>query len=55
MFELPAATESATAAVSIDGQPLAATLRQDGNQVKLAVDDEVIVTEGQALDVTFVF
>ncbi len=54
VFELPDATASATATVSIDGQPLAATLHQDGNQVRLALNKETTVAEGQTLDVTFV-
>jgi uncharacterized protein (DUF608 family) len=53
VFELPADTATPAAAVSIDGQPRAATLRRDGSRIQLTLDVETTVTEGQALDVRF--
>ena len=55
VFELPAGAESATAALTVDGRPLTATLRRDGNQANLALAAEVVVSEGHVLEVTFAF
>jgi uncharacterized protein (DUF608 family) len=54
VFELPADAANPTAALSIDGQPHAATLRRDGSRARLTLDTETTVSEGQALDVSFV-
>jgi hypothetical protein len=54
VFELPADAETTTASVSIGGQPLAATVRQEGRRVVLSLEAETTVVEGQAVDVSFV-
>jgi len=44
---------AATAAVTLAGRPLAATLRQQGSEVTLALEAEAVVAEGSALEVAF--
>jgi hypothetical protein len=55
LFELPEESKSVTATVSVDGRPLPVTPRRDGHEVNLALNEQTTVTEGQTLEVRFVF
>jgi uncharacterized protein (DUF608 family) len=50
VFELPKDVE-ATATVTIAGQPIAATLRRAGAEVRLALEKEMVVLEGTSVEV----
>ena len=50
MFELPKDVE-ATATVVAAGQPVAATVRRSGTEVRLALENETVVPEGTAVEV----
>ena len=50
VFELPKETE-AIATVVLAGQPVAATLRRSGAEVRLALENETVVPEGAAVEV----
>ena len=51
VFELPK-TAPATAAVTVAGKPVAAALRQAGTDVRLVFNDEIVVPEAAAIEVT---
>ena len=57
VFALPAPAigtpAAATATVTLAGRPLAATLRQKGSEITLALEAEAVVAEGSALEVAF--
>jgi hypothetical protein len=54
VFALPApGAMAATAVVTLAGRPLAATLRQKGSEITLALEAEAVVAEGSALEVAF--
>ncbi len=50
-FELPKGGP-ATAAVSVAGKPIAATLHQSGAAVRIVLEQETIVSEGSAIEAT---
>jgi hypothetical protein len=52
VFALPGSSP-ATAAVSVSGQTVAAMLQQAESEVRLALNQELIVPEGAAVEVTF--
>jgi len=52
VFALPTpGATAATAVVTLAGRPLAATLRQKGSEITLALEPEAVVAEGSALEV----
>jgi uncharacterized protein (DUF608 family) len=53
VFELAAGAAATTAAVTLASRAVRATVRRDGAEVRLALDGEVTVAEGEALEVVF--
>jgi hypothetical protein len=51
VFELPLDTTSATATVTLAGQTLASAVRRDGTEIRLTLDSEVTVKEGDAIEI----
>ena len=49
MFEAP---QKATATALIAGQPVALSLRQAGTEIRLSLEQEIVVPEGAAAEVT---
>jgi hypothetical protein len=53
VFELPANAAPPTATVTVAGRPVRVTPRRDGTEVRLALEGEVTVAEGETLEVLF--
>jgi hypothetical protein len=53
VFELPAGTDVASATVTLAGRRLPAAMRRDGTEVRLTLEGEVTVPEGQSLEILF--
>ena len=51
VFELPLDTTSATATVTLACQTLASAVRRDGTEIRLTLDSEVTVKEGDAIEI----
>ncbi|HPM83281.1 MAG TPA: GH116 family glycosyl-hydrolase [Candidatus Anammoximicrobium sp.] len=52
VFELPADAGAAEATLTIAGRTVPAAVRRDGQEVRLALESEVLATEGETLEVS---
>ena len=53
VFELPDGAGAATATVTVAGRTVPAAVRRDGNEVRLALDNELLAAEGETLEVAW--
>ena len=53
VFELPDGAGAANATVTIAGRTVPAAVRRDGNEARLALDNELLAAEGETLDVAW--